>query len=81
MGPERYLEERSYFEWGLKELDKRIQKHKGGDVSYLVVMPFIDEMKELCCIAKTESQRFAFSVAADAGEYVLDQIMLRGERK
>lgn len=63
--------ERSYFNWGLKELLRRIDDMcECGYDEFEVINLFIHEMEEYACMNRANS--VAFSCAADAGRCVLD---------
>ena len=63
--------QRSYFRWGLKELQKRLDDYcEVGYTELEVIEMFIHEMNEKACMNRTTS--YMFSCAADAGEYVLN---------
>ena len=72
----RYRPERTYFKWGLKELQRRIEDMcECGYDEYDVINMFIHEMENYACMAKNPQSSFMFSTAADAGRYVLDGVV------
>lgn len=63
--------QRSYFNWGLKELYRRIEELDGhGYDEWEIINLFVDEMEKAACDNKNNA--YMFSCAADAGNYVLD---------
>ena len=69
-----YNRQKSYFNWGLKELEKRINSlTKQGYNEYEVVNLFVQEMEDKAC--SNQHTSIMFSCAADAGKYILDGFM------
>ena len=65
------LAQRSYFQWGLKELQRRLDDYcEAGYSEYEVIEMFIHEMNHYACMNRNTP--YIFSCAADAGEYVLN---------
>ena len=63
--------QRSYYEWGLEELAKRMDDRcEVGYDQYDVICEFIHDMERLACLNPINSIKF--SCAADAGKYVLE---------
>lgn len=63
--------QRSYFNWGLRELQKRIEMSSmTKEDQYEIINLFIREMEENAC--KNRHTSIMFSCAADAGHYILD---------
>ena len=65
------FEERSYFNWGLKELQRRIGDYcESGYSEFEVINLFIHEMNKFACENLSASAMFV--AAAKAGEYTLE---------
>lgn len=65
--------QRSYFKWGLEEIQRRINNAPVGFDDYEIVNLFVQEMEEKACENRHTS--IMFSCAADAGKYILDGFM------
>ncbi len=71
---------RSYFNWGLRELQKRIDGMcEVGYTEFEVINLFIHEMKEYSCDNPNTS--YMFSAALSAGYYALDSYISIEEKK
>ena len=68
--PKGLNRQRSYFMWGLRELNKRLEFSSSDDESYEIINLFIHEMDNYACMNRNTS--IMFSCAADAGRYMLD---------
>ena len=67
--------ERSYFRWGLEELERRLGDYcEAGYDEYETINMFIHEMDNYACENRNTS--VMFSCAADAGRYVLDNSLI-----
>ena len=74
--------ERSYFNWGLNELQARIDERCAIGYEELdVIEEFIYEMNEFVCEAKTDKAVAAFLSAVEAGEYTREIYINRKERQ
>lgn len=63
--------QRSYFNWGLMELQRRLNDYcEVGYTELEVIEDFIHDMNHKACMNRNTS--YMFSCAADAGEYVLN---------
>lgn len=63
--------ERSYFNWGLLELQRRIEDYcEAGYTEFEVINLFIHEMNHFACENLSASAMFV--AAAKAGEYTLE---------
>ena len=67
--PKRYFEQLSYHNWAVEELIKEIEESETLP-PMIVVEEFINRMEEYAC--KSEKNGRMFSIAKDAGEWVLD---------
>lgn len=71
---------RSYFNWGLRELQKRIDSQcEVGYTEFEVINLFIHEMKDYSCENSVASH--IFSAALDAGYYALDNYISTEKKK
>ena len=72
----KFRPEVTYFKWGLLELQRRIEDMcESGYDEYEVINLFIHEMENYACMSTDLKNRYMFSVAADAGKYVLDGVV------
>ena len=70
----KFRPERSYYKWGLLELQRRIEDMcECGYDEYEVINMFIQDMEKYACEKVTNS--IMFSTAADAGRAVLDGLI------
>ena len=73
---------RSYFNWGLNELQARIEDRcEIGYEEIDVIEEFINDMNDFVCMAKSETTEIAFLSAVEAGEYARELYIKRKERK
>ena len=75
------LECRSYFDWGLNELQARIEERMeiGYSSELDVIEEFIHEMNEYVCMSKSDTATTAFLSVVEAGEYARDLYIKKGE--
>ena len=66
--PKKYFDQLSYHNWAVNEIIREIEKSDMPPM--LVVESFISKMEDCACRNKKNSRMF--SIAKDAGEWVLD---------